>query len=217
MGWLGIELSVATSLVASIAVGLAVDDTIHYLVRYNREFKKDLDKKRALDATIRSMGRPMILTTVTIGLGFSVLMLSHFEPTAVFGLMMVVTLVSALMGDLILLPSLMTRVELVTLWDLLSLKLGKEPQKGIPLLQGLSRSQVRYILTAGALKTFKKDDVLFRKGEQSDSMYAVISGELLVVDDPGDSNAGIRVGGAKGHQRHSKGGRGRRNGHDPCV
>jgi hypothetical protein len=181
---------VATSLIASIAVGLAVDDTIHYLVRYNREFKKDLDKQRALDATIRSMGRPMILTTVFIGLGFSVLMLSHFEPTAVFGLMMVVTLVSALMGDLILLPSLMTRVELVTLWDLLSLKLGKEPQKGIPLLQGLSRSQVRYILTAGALQAFKKDDVLFRKGEKSDSMYAVISGELLVVGDPGDSNIG---------------------------
>ena len=190
MGWLGIELSVATSLVASIAVGLAVDDTIHYLVKYNREFKKDLDKERALDAAIRSMGRPMILTTVTIGLGFSVLMLSHFEPTAVFGLMMVVTLVSALMGDLILLPSLMTRVELVTLWDLVSLKLGKEPQKGIPLLKGLSRSQVRYILTAGALKTFKREDVLFRKGEESDSMYAVISGELLVVDDPRDSNAG---------------------------
>jgi predicted RND superfamily exporter protein len=189
MGWLGMELSVATSLVASIAVGLAVDDTIHYLVRYNREFKKNLDKQRALDATIRSMGRPMILTTVTIGLGFSVLMLSHFGPTVAFGLMMVVTLVSALVGDLILLPSLMMRVELVTLWDLLSLKLGKEPQKGIPLLKGLSRSQVRYILTAGALKTFKKDDVLFRKGEESDSMYAVISGELLVMDDPGDSNA----------------------------
>jgi predicted RND superfamily exporter protein len=40
MGWLGIELSMATSLIASIAIGLAVDDTIHYLVRFNREFKK---------------------------------------------------------------------------------------------------------------------------------------------------------------------------------
>ncbi len=65
------------------------------------------------------MGWLGIELSVIIGLGFSVLMLSHFEPTAVFGLMMVVTLVSALMGDLILLPSLMTRVELVTLWGLL--------------------------------------------------------------------------------------------------
>jgi predicted RND superfamily exporter protein len=43
MGWLGIELSMATSLIASVAIGLAVDDTIHYLVRFNREFKTDLD------------------------------------------------------------------------------------------------------------------------------------------------------------------------------
>lgn len=121
MGWLGIELSVATSLIASIAIGLAVDDTIHYLVRYNREFKKDLDKDRALTDTIMSVGRPIVLTTVTIGFGFSILLFSHFHPTSIFGLLMVVTMVSALVADLILLPSLMMHVELVTAWDLLKL------------------------------------------------------------------------------------------------
>lgn len=188
MGWIGVELSVATSLVASIAIGLAVDDTIHYMVRYNREFKKDLDKTRALRDTIRRIGRPIIFTTVTISLGFSVLMFSHFGPTAVFGLMMVITMFSALVGDLIILPSLMTHVEFVTLWDLLRLKLGKDPEKGIPLFKGLSRSQVHYILMAGALKTFDRGEFLFRKGETSDSMYAVISGELEVVDIVDDSD-----------------------------
>jgi predicted RND superfamily exporter protein len=53
MGWLGIPLSMATSLIAGVAIGLAVDDTIHYLVHYNQEFKKDLNKKRALETTIR--------------------------------------------------------------------------------------------------------------------------------------------------------------------
>ena len=52
MGWLGIELSMFTSLIASVAIGLAVDDTIHYLVRYNSEFRQDLDDKRALRETI---------------------------------------------------------------------------------------------------------------------------------------------------------------------
>ena len=182
MGWLGIELSVATSLVASIAIGLAVDDTIHYLVRYNREFKKDLDKGRALKDTIQKVGRPIVFTTLTIGLGFSILMFSHFKPTAVFGLMMVITMASALVGDLIVLPSLMTHVELVTLWDLLRLKLGKDPEKGIPLFRGLSSTQVHYILLAGALRTLEKGEVLFRKGETSDSMFAVISGGLEVLD-----------------------------------
>ncbi len=121
MGWLGLELSVATSLIACIAIGLAVDDIIHYLVRYNNEFKKDLDKDRALRDTIKGVGRPIIFTTLVITLGFSILTFSHFEPTAVFGIMMFIIMVSALMGDIIILPSLMLHVELVTAWDLLKL------------------------------------------------------------------------------------------------
>ncbi len=193
MGWLGIELSVATSLVASIAIGLAVDDTIHYLVRYNREFKKDLDKKRALQHTIQNVGRPIVFTTFAIGLGFAILIFSHFKPTAVFGLMMVITMASALVGDLIILPSLMTHVELVTLWDLLRLKLGRAPEKGIPLFSGLSGTQVHYILLAGTLRTHEKGELLFRKGETSDSMFAIISGELEVLDTLDDADPeGIR-------------------------
>ena len=196
MGWLGVELSVATSLIASIAIGLAVDDTIHYLVQYNREFKKDLDKERALRDTVRSVGRPILFTTLTIGLGFSVLAFSHFKPTAVFGLMMMITMGSALIGDLLVLPSLMTHVELVTVWDLLRVKLGKDPQEGIPLFEGLSRNQVHYILMAGTLHQVESGSILFRQGETSDSMYAVISGQLEVVDvlddaDP-DSIAGSK-------------------------
>jgi predicted RND superfamily exporter protein len=121
MGWLGIELSVATSLIASIAIGLAVDDTIHYLVRYNFEFKKDLDKDRALRDTIYGVGRPIIFTTLAISLGFSILIFSHFKPTAVFGLLMVATMVASLAGALLILPSVMLHVELVTAWDLLRL------------------------------------------------------------------------------------------------
>jgi predicted exporter len=121
MGLLGIPLSTATALIASIAIGLAVDDTIHYLVRYNSEFKKDLDKDRAMRATVLSVGRPIIFTSCTISLGFAVLLFSHFQPTAIFGMLMVVTMASALVGDLILLPALMMHVELVTAWDLLKL------------------------------------------------------------------------------------------------
>jgi predicted RND superfamily exporter protein len=121
MGWLGIKLSIATSLIASIAIGLAVDDTIHYLHRYNREFKKDLDKDRALRDTIMSVGRPIVFTTITISIGFFILVFSSFKPTAVFGLLMVLTMLAAIVGDLIILPSLMLHVELITAWDLLKL------------------------------------------------------------------------------------------------
>ena len=128
MGWLNVHLSVVTSLIASIAIGLAVDDTIHYLFRYNNEFRKDPDKDRALTNTILSVGRPMIFTTLTISCGFSILLFSHFAPTSLFGLMMIITMIAALVGDIIILPALMLHVELVTAWDLL---------KWIPTMSGM--------------------------------------------------------------------------------
>lgn len=121
MGWFGIPLSAATALIASVVIGLAVDDTIHYLVRYNKEFKKDLNKDRAMRDTLRQVGRPIIFSSATIGLGFGVLIFSHFQPTAVFGMLMILTMGAALVGDLILLPGLLRHVELVTAWDLLRL------------------------------------------------------------------------------------------------
>jgi predicted RND superfamily exporter protein/two-component sensor histidine kinase len=129
MGWLGIRLSMVTSLIASIAIGLAVDDTIHYLYRYNREFKQDLNKDRALRDTIKTVGKPITFTTITISIGFFILLFSHFKPTAIFGFLIVLTMLAALVGDLIILPSLMIHVELVTAWDLLKL---------MPSLSGVS-------------------------------------------------------------------------------
>ena len=186
MGWLGIELSMFTSLIASIAIGLAVDDTIHYLVRYNREFRKDLDDQRALRETLRHIGRPVIYTTLTISIGFSILTLSSFQPTAIFGILMAVTMFSALVGDLILLPSLLLHAELITLWDLIRLKLGKDPGFGIPLFKGLSRTQIHYIIMAGTLKKIGAGQVLFNKGDESESMCALISGAMDVVEREND-------------------------------
>jgi diguanylate cyclase (GGDEF)-like protein len=189
MGWFGVELSMVTSLIASIAIGLAVDDTIHYLFRYNREFKTDLDEKRAIKDTLIHVGKPITFTTVTICVGFSILLLSSFKPTAIFGVMMVITLLSALVGDLILLPSLIQHVEVVTLWDLLRLKLGKEPPEGIPLFKGLSHTQVHYIIMAGSLTKIDAGEILFHKGDPSDSMYAIVSGTMDVLDPAGDGQS----------------------------
>ncbi len=182
MGWLGIELSMVTALIASIAIGLAVDDTIHYLVRYNREFKRDLDEKRAIRDTLHHVGKPIIFTTITLCAGFSILLFSSFKPTMIFGVMMVITSLSALISDLILLPSLIQHIELVTLWDLVRLKLGEEPRMGIPLFKGLTRNQVHYILMAGSLTKIEAGETLFRKGDVSESMYTIISGTMDVID-----------------------------------
>jgi CRP-like cAMP-binding protein len=108
-----------------------------------------------------------------------------------------ITSLSALIGDLILLPSLIQHIELVTLWDLIRLKLGKEPRMGIPLFKGLSRTQVHYIIMAGSLKKIEAGSILFHKGDVSDTMYTIISGTMDVVDpvsqDDSDSLSKSRI------------------------
>ncbi|RMD52544.1 MAG: hypothetical protein D6828_05570, partial [Nitrospirae bacterium] len=100
----GIPLNVATVMIASISIGISVDDTIHFIVRYWQEYPISRDVKGAIKSTLQHVGRPVIFTTLINMIGFSVLMLSDFMPIKYFGLLMVFTLLSALIADLVLLP-----------------------------------------------------------------------------------------------------------------
>jgi len=106
MGWFGIPLDMMTITIASITIGIAVDNTIHYIVRFRREFAKDGHYVRALKRSHDSIGKAMYYTSLTIILGFSILMLSNFRPTLYFGLLTALAMVVALVGALTLLPRL---------------------------------------------------------------------------------------------------------------
>jgi hypothetical protein len=181
MGWTGIALSSATSLIASIALGIAVDDTIHYLARYNGEFKKDFDKKRAMKAALLTAGQPIVFTSITLGIAFAVLLVSKFQPTIYFGLLMMITMITALFGSLIILPVLMLRIELVTLWDVVSLRVGEAPRAFIDLFRNMSRWQVRKVMAAAGLQKYAKGTRIVKEGEVGDTMYAIISGSVDVM------------------------------------
>ncbi len=181
MGLFGIPLSSATSLIASIALGIAVDDTIHFLAKYNTEFKKDWNKERAIRATMLTVGQPIIFTSLTLGLSFTVMMLSGFQPTVLFGVLMVITMSTALVGDLVVLPALLLKTELVTVWDFVALKLGDMPRQRIPLFEGFSKWQVKKLIVAGKLERIPEGAVVFNEGDLGDTMYAIVSGGVDVV------------------------------------
>ncbi len=107
MGWAGIEINTATAVISCVAIGIAVDDTIHFLSRYRKEFRSGGDEARAAAATLASTGRALVFTSVVLSLGFMVLVFSSFRPIIYFGLLTGVTMISALVGDLILLPVLL--------------------------------------------------------------------------------------------------------------
>ena len=98
-GWLGIPLSMGTSLVGCVTLGLAVDDTTHVLGHLRRD--------RSLEQLYRFVGPGVILTTVCLSIGFSTLMLSQFQTIQAMGAATAATMLIAVSGDLILLPSML--------------------------------------------------------------------------------------------------------------
>ena len=111
MGWLGIPLDMMTITVAAITVGIAVDDTIHYIHRFKTEFEKDGDYIATMHRCHRSIGQAMFFTSLTIITGFSILVLSNFIPTIYFGLFTGFAMFMALVGALTLLPRLILLVK----------------------------------------------------------------------------------------------------------
>ena len=106
MGWLKIPLDLMTITIAAISIGIAVDDTIHYIHRFTNEFRKDRDYWAAVDRSHATIGRAMYYTSITITLGFSILALSNFVPTIYFGLLTGFAMLVALLANLTLLPLL---------------------------------------------------------------------------------------------------------------
>ncbi|MDD2887077.1 MAG: MMPL family transporter [Aliarcobacter sp.] len=107
MGWLNIPLDVMTITIAAIAIGIGVDDTIHFIHRFEEEFKIDHNYIEAMRRSHQSIGYAMYYTSLVIILGFSILVLSNLIPTIYFGLLTVITMISVLAADLLLLPKLL--------------------------------------------------------------------------------------------------------------
>jgi len=120
MGWMGISLDMMTITIAAITVGIAVDNTIHYIYRFKQEFARDGRYLDAMHRSHRTIGRAMFYTSLTIIVGFSILALSNFIPTIYFGLFTGLAMAIALLGALTLLPQLMVTFK----------RLGKDQEQG---------------------------------------------------------------------------------------
>ena len=111
MGLLGIPLDMMTITIAAISVGIAVDDTIHYIHRFRNEFQKDRKYLATMHRCHGTIGHAMYYTSITIIMGFSILALSNFIPSIYFGLLTGLAMVIALVAALTLLPQLLILVK----------------------------------------------------------------------------------------------------------
>jgi len=107
MGYNNIPLDMMTITIAAISMGIAVDDTIHYIHRFNYEMKLHNNIKEAIINSHKSIGKAMFYTSTIIIVGFILLVLSNFIPTIYFGLLIVLAMFMAILADLLLLPALL--------------------------------------------------------------------------------------------------------------
>jgi len=108
IGMRGYQMNAGNVIVFAIGLGIAVDDTIHFLARFRQEIKADGDALAAIERSYHGTGRAIVLTSVLIAAGLSVMMLSEFVPSRRFAELTCITIVGALLGDLFLLPACLT-------------------------------------------------------------------------------------------------------------
>eukprot|EP00913_Durusdinium_trenchii_P035232 g32962.t1 len=107
MGLFNIPLNCGSAMVMTISLGIALNDTVHFIVHYKQHRKDGVETEEAVSATVREIGRPIVMTSIVNCLGFAIFILSDFRPMFHFGFLTSIAMVAALLGDLVLLPSLL--------------------------------------------------------------------------------------------------------------
>lgn len=107
MGWSGKLVDIGSMMTAGVALGIAVDDTIHFLTWFRRGLDEGLSRRQSIALAYERCAGAMIQTTIICGMGLLVFAFSQFVPTANFAWLMATMLCMALLGDLLFLPALL--------------------------------------------------------------------------------------------------------------
>ncbi len=119
MGWADIPLDMITILIGSIAIGLVVDDTIHFMHNYQKYYQQTGSPQLAVQHTLDTTGRAMLMTTLILSIGFGVCVFSPMAPMSNFGILTALTLIMALLADLLIAPAIMILLDRIEIRHLL--------------------------------------------------------------------------------------------------
>lgn len=181
LGFTGIPLNPTTSLIASIVIGIAVDDTMHYLAQFSRDARRFASESRATHSALQVVLRPVTYTSMVLVMGFLILSTSDLQNQMQFGLLAAFASALSWLSYITLMPALASRIRIVTLWDILRLDLGRDPQASIPLFADLRLPQARIFALMARMQRFSAGHRVVAEGEQARDIYVVIDGELRVM------------------------------------
>ena len=181
MGFTDIPLNIGTTMAAAIAIGIAVDDTLHFMLRYNQELRTSKSQALAMQNTLREEALPIGSTSIALTIGFLIYTQSGFTPVAQFGVLGAVLIAAALLADLIMTPLLISSLRLVTVWDLLSLRQRQQLIPQSPLFRGMRPWQIRKFVLSSTLLDFAPGEYVYAQGDSSDALYLVMKGVIEIT------------------------------------
>lgn len=180
LGAASITLNLTTSIVADVVLGIAIDETIHFLSRFNDEARRVASEQEGIAAALRDVVQPATFTTAALCVGFLALAAGELQNQVQFGLLAATILFIAWLLNFIFTPALALKLRFVTLWDVLALDLGAAPHLSIPLFNGLTARQARIVALLGRLEKREPGARLMQLGEAGDELCVVIDGEISV-------------------------------------
>lgn len=189
MGYAQIPLNIGTTMAAAIAIGIAVDDTLHFMLRYNRELKAVKSHNLAMHSTIYGEALPILSTSLALIAGFMVFTLSTFEPIIQFGMLGAIVIGTALVADFIVTPLIIASLRLVTIWDLISVRVRKQILAKSILFRGMRPWQIRQFILSGTMADYEENEYVFHQGDVSNALYMVLSGKVQVCMPAEDNNS----------------------------
>ncbi len=181
MGWFGIALNTSTCMVALVALGIAIDDTIHFMMRYQRELRLTNDQKQAMANAIKTEGEPVMFTSVALSLGFFTIILSNFVPSIQFGYLSGLVMIYALLTDIFVNPVILAWVQLITIWDYVSVKFKKAVLEQSLIFKNLRHSEAKKVVLLGSIREAHAQELIFHQGDKGEDMFLILSGRVRVA------------------------------------
>ena len=184
MGVTGIPLDIGTSLIATIAIGVATDDTIHFFTRFNDEMKIHHDGLKAAQETLRHEIKPIFTTSISLALGLGILAFSSFVPLIEFGTLTAVTMIFALISDMIITPALLVSARVdgaISLYEIFTTKLSPKILSQSHIFKNMTMKDCKYLVLSGKVREFKpgESDNLFTN--RQDSVFVILEGNMKLT------------------------------------
>lgn len=193
LGLFKIGLDLSSGLVACVAIGIAVDDTIHFMTELKRQLKKTYNGTHAIIEAEKHVGSPILLTKIILAILFGILIFSRFPVMSNLGWLQAGTMMACLLCNLIMLPAVLSGIRLLNVWDIVK-GFKFDPRKA-PVFKGMSAFSIKVFLSMGKIEEFKAGDVIIQPGAPGEAMFIIIEGKVKIsyIDDFSDSQRNFEL------------------------